>query len=742
MEPIWIIKPSGERFGPIDVQVKGPVIVVPPSPGSDSFSADRGDKVERQGKHQRKEQRVVIAESIVWQGMSHTEILAPVVVTKPNPNEAYIRYNGIEMRPATVVIGGRESGFYDSLGIVLEAVHTGGDPEEHEDWAFLVAADPFTGPTRSWVLDRNLGLPVSSPLWTRRYEKRPSASIAELLENGEVELIDYFARHPRKVDKLTPDQFEALVEAIYKNLGFTTERVGAWNQSDGGIDIVAVKKTDAGTELRIGIQCKATKNKVSAQPIRELAGVLGAHQLHQGIVATTSRFTRSAVREATGTYWNISLQDRDDLTRRMLSILLPDLSTPFLTSHPDMSWRESSTKAYLVRAFIKSALALPTIVFSGCTAGRGAPSPLASRGTVAVWVTTGDQSRLLAREPDLHFNSVAVDSSIPVIEVDYSREFQSVVGWGAAMTDASAYLIQTKLSATQREALLQELFGREPGIGLSFVRIPMGASDFSRSHYSYDDRPAGETDSTLAHFSIDVDRAEKIPALKRALAINPQLKLMGSPWSAPGWMKSSGSLIKGTLLPQFYGAFAEYFRRWIEAYGAEGLPIFAITLQNEPHFEPDNYPGMRLSPAQRAAIIGGNYGPALREARHSRADLGLGPQLGRAPVAARCPRRFGRATVRGRSRVALLRRRHLGADCRARQASGQGHVLHRMLGRRVGAGVGRQSEVVRLEDGDRQRARMGEGCRTLEPRARRELRSAQGRLRRLPRRRHDQLGDW
>ena len=224
-------------------------------------------------------------------------------------------------------------------------------------------------------------------------------------------------------------------------------------------------------------------------------------------------------------------------------------------------------------------------------------------------MTTGDQSRLLAKEPDLHFNRVAVDSSVPVIEVDYSREFQSVVGWGAAMTDASAYLIQTRLSATQREALLQELFGREPGIGLSFVRVPMGASDFSRSHYSYDDRPAGETDSTLAHFSIDVDRAEKIPVLKRALAINPQLKLVGSPWSPPGWMKSSGSLIKGTLLPQFHGAFAEYFRRWIEAYEAAGLPIFAITLQNEPHFEPDNYPGMRLSPAQRAAIIGRNLGP-------------------------------------------------------------------------------------------------------------------------------------
>jgi glucosylceramidase len=262
-----------------------------------------------------------------------------------------------------------------------------------------------------------------------------------------------------------------------------------------------------------------------------------------------------------------------------------------------------------MHASLTPVLALTAIFLAACASGRGASLPLVTPRTAAVWVTTGDQSRLLAREADLQFSGAAVDSSIPVIEVDYSREYQSVVGWGAAMTDAAAYLIHTTLNAGQREALLQELFGREPGIGLSFVRIPMGASDFSRTHYSYDDRPAGEADSALAHFSIDVDRAEKIPALKRALAINPQLKLVGSPWSAPGWMKSSGSLIKGTLLPRYYGAFAEYFRRWIEAYEAEGLPIFAITLQNEPHFEPENYPGMRLSPPQRAAIIGSHVGP-------------------------------------------------------------------------------------------------------------------------------------
>ncbi len=251
------------------------------------------------------------------------------------------------------------------------------------------------------------------------------------------------------------------------------------------------------------------------------------------------------------------------------------------------------------------ALTVAASLLAGCVQSLS----LASPDSVSAWLTTGDQSRLLARQADLRFTAAAAASGMPVIDVDDGRRFQTVVGWGAAMSDASAYLIQTRLGPAQRESLLQELFGPPPGIGLSFVRIPMGASDFSRSHYSYDDRPAGEPDSTLAHFSIRMDRAEKLPVLQRAVAINPRLALVGSPWSPPAWMKSSASLIKGTLLPRFHGAFAEYLARWVEAYEAEGLPIFAITLQNEPHFEPADYPGMRLSSAQRAAIIGQHVGP-------------------------------------------------------------------------------------------------------------------------------------
>jgi glucosylceramidase len=246
------------------------------------------------------------------------------------------------------------------------------------------------------------------------------------------------------------------------------------------------------------------------------------------------------------------------------------------------------------------------IVAVGC---RSEKVPRSDPATVEVYVTTGDRSRLLRREPDARFTSPPATPT-PTIDVDTTTLHQEMVGFGASLTDASAWLIQNKLSPAQREALLQELFGRDSaGAGFSFIRVDMGASDFSLRHYSYDDMPAGQTDPSLANFSIEPDRAETIPILKRALAINPRLTIMASPWSAPAWMKTSGSMIKGTLRPDAYAPFAEYFRKFVEAYRAEGIPVHLITIQNEPHFEPENYPGMRLDPVARAKFVGGFLGP-------------------------------------------------------------------------------------------------------------------------------------
>lgn len=235
---------------------------------------------------------------------------------------------------------------------------------------------------------------------------------------------------------------------------------------------------------------------------------------------------------------------------------------------------------------------------------------MAEGDQVRAWITTGDQKMLLEQAAGARFERRKLAPTI--IEVDAAQRFQPIAGFGASITDASAHLIAARMNEAQRSSLLTELFGRgEGGIGLSFTRLTIGASDFSSTHYSFDDMPAGQADPALKHFSIAPNRADVLPVVKAALAINPQLKVMASPWSAPGWMKTTDSLIKGQLKPEAYPVFAEYLNRYVDAYRAEGVPIFALTLQNEPHFEPNDYPGMRVTPAQRAAFISGHLGPLL-----------------------------------------------------------------------------------------------------------------------------------
>jgi glucosylceramidase len=249
---------------------------------------------------------------------------------------------------------------------------------------------------------------------------------------------------------------------------------------------------------------------------------------------------------------------------------------------------------------------------SGGGGGGGAPAtpttPTVTSLTVKVWETTGDKSKLLAPQTDLTMAGGAAAGT--VITVDPSQTFQSITGFGASITDASAYLIQQKMSATQRDALMQDLFG-DAGLGFSFTRLTIGASDFSSTHYSYDDMPAGQSDPTLAHFSIASAQTDVIPTVKQALALNAKLTVMASPWSAPGWMKTSDSLITGSLKPAAFPYFADYLVRYVKDMGTEGVPITMLTLQNEPGFEPKDYPGMRVEPASRAAFIGGHLGPKL-----------------------------------------------------------------------------------------------------------------------------------
>ncbi len=240
-----------------------------------------------------------------------------------------------------------------------------------------------------------------------------------------------------------------------------------------------------------------------------------------------------------------------------------------------------------------------------------APATAAPRGPdVAVWITTADHATTLAPSAPAHFDGGKPDNA--QIVVDDTQRFQEMIGFGASLTDASAWLIQHKLDAGQRDALLKELFGRDNGgLGLSFSRLTIGASDFSRHHYSLDDTPDGKPDPELKHFSIEPNRGDVIPVARAMLAINPQLKIMASPWSAPGWMKDTNSLIQGRLLPQYYDAFSRYLLKYVDAYAAEGIPVFALTVQNEPDYEPKDYPGMRLNAPARARLIGDHLGPMI-----------------------------------------------------------------------------------------------------------------------------------
>jgi len=242
---------------------------------------------------------------------------------------------------------------------------------------------------------------------------------------------------------------------------------------------------------------------------------------------------------------------------------------------------------------------LPALALLAATAAAPAPRP-----QVEVWLTLPDKSALLARQAPVPLRRGATGT----IAVDPAKRYQKMVGFGAAITDASAWLIQRKLNPRQRTALLRELFGSD-GLGFAFTRLTVGASDFSRSHYSYDDMPKGATDPTLAHFSIAPAQQDVLPTARAARAINPKLAVMISPWSAPGWMKSTDSLVKGTLKAEAYAPFARYLGRTVQGFAAAIGPIDYLSIQNEPDFEPDNYPGMRLSAAQRARIIGDHVGP-------------------------------------------------------------------------------------------------------------------------------------
>ena len=237
---------------------------------------------------------------------------------------------------------------------------------------------------------------------------------------------------------------------------------------------------------------------------------------------------------------------------------------------------------------------------------------LAKAQTVAVYETTPDLKEALTKKPVLSF--AAAPPSGLTIEVDETHTYQTMDGFGAAMTDSSAWLLEDQLTSAQREEAMRQLFDPQRGIGVSFVRVPLGASDLARNHYSYDDMPPGQADPGLAHFSIEHDRAYILPALKNALNLNPEISIMVTPWSPPGWMKTKDSMIGGQLLPNDYADFAQYLVKSVSAYEHAGIPVKYLSVQNEPLYETQDYPGTLMLADQQRDLIGKFVGPALRAA--------------------------------------------------------------------------------------------------------------------------------
>ena len=229
-----------------------------------------------------------------------------------------------------------------------------------------------------------------------------------------------------------------------------------------------------------------------------------------------------------------------------------------------------------------------------------------------VWLTNSDQSALFQRQQQpLRFDDTA--QGFPAIPVDAGKQYQTLEGFGFSLTGGSAYLI-SRLPLLEKEALLQELFSSEGnGIGISYLRLTLGASDLSKESFSYDEVPQGEMDKELLRFDIFAGDVEVIPLLKEILVINPSLKIMASPWSAPRWMKANHQWMGGTLRPDCFSAYARYFVKYIQAMNGHGIPIHAITPQNEP-LNHKNEPSMVMAPHEQAAFIKGHLGPALRDA--------------------------------------------------------------------------------------------------------------------------------
>jgi glucosylceramidase len=240
-------------------------------------------------------------------------------------------------------------------------------------------------------------------------------------------------------------------------------------------------------------------------------------------------------------------------------------------------------------------------------------SPAGQKGGDAeVWLTNPDKSALFERQKS-PLALAAADNGNPTIDVDEKQKFQTIDGFGYALTGGSAQHL-VRMDAGHRAAILKELFAfGDSGIGVSYLQLTIGASDLNERVFTYDDMPEGQTDPEMTHFNLGPDRDDVIPVMKEILKLNPKIKILASPWSAPPWMKTNNNAKGGALKPDFYDAYARYFVKYVQGMKAEGIHIDAITVQNEP-LNPKNTPSMVMQAPEQALFIKSHLGPAFRAA--------------------------------------------------------------------------------------------------------------------------------
>ncbi|MFC4212998.1 glycoside hydrolase family 30 beta sandwich domain-containing protein [Pedobacter lithocola] len=235
-----------------------------------------------------------------------------------------------------------------------------------------------------------------------------------------------------------------------------------------------------------------------------------------------------------------------------------------------------------------------------------------AQNNVSSWLTKTDRSVLFGKQTAvLKFSSE--QNKNPTIIVNDKETYQPIDGFGYTLTGGSAQHI-IKMSAPARAALLKELFATDGNnIGVSYIRLSIGASDLNEKVFSYNDLPEGETDLQQAKFDLGLDKADVIPVMKEILAINPKIKILGSPWSPPLWMKTTYDARGGMLKPEFYEVYAKYLVKYVQEMKKEGITIDAITVQNEP-LHPGNNPSLLMVAPDQAIFVKKNLGPAFEKA--------------------------------------------------------------------------------------------------------------------------------